>query len=84
MDNKAIIYSRSTCPFCVKAKALLEQEGVAYQEIDLNLYPEKRDEMIGKSNGAATVPQVFINGQHIGGCDDLYAYHQQHGTLIIE
>ena len=84
MDNKAIIYSRSTCPFCVKAKALLEQEGVAYQEIDLNLYPEKRDEMIGKSNGAATVPQVFISGQHIGGCDDLYAYHQQHGTLIIE
>jgi glutaredoxin 3 len=84
MSNEVIIYSRSTCPFCVKAKALLEQEGVAYQEIDINLFPEKRSEMIEKSNGRTTVPQIFINGKHIGGCDDLFAYHKQHGTLIVK
>lgn len=84
MSNEIIIYSRSTCPYCVRAKALLEEEGLAYQEIDLNLFPEKRDEMIEKSGGAKTVPQVFINAKHVGGCDDLYAYHKLHGTLIVE
>ena len=83
MTNKVVIYSKSTCPFCVKAKALLEQEGLAFEEIELNEFPQRRDEMIEKSGGRTTVPQVFINDKHIGGCDDLFAYHQQHGTLVV-
>lgn len=68
-----IIYSTLTCPYCVNAKALLTSKGVSYQEILVDADPSKRTEMLAKSNGRRTVPQIFINEQHIGGFDDLKA-----------
>lgn len=69
---KVVIYSSEHCPYCVQAKKLLDQKGVAYQEIRVDLDPQKKDEMIAKT-GRRTVPQIFINDQAIGGCDDLMA-----------
>lgn len=66
------IYTASICPFCVKAKNLFAKKGVSYTEIDVS-DTEVRMKMIDRANGQRTVPQIFINGQHVGGCDDLYA-----------
>lgn len=68
-----IIYTREYCGFCSRAKALLESKGVAYTEHDATFSKELREEMVGKSNGSATFPQIFINGEHVGGCDDIHA-----------
>ena len=67
-----LIYTKPTCPYCTKAKALLQEKGQVYQEISIQGNDTLRSEMIEKS-GRTTVPQIFIHGQHIGGCDDLYA-----------
>ena len=72
-----LIYTKTTCPFCVRAKALLTKKGAAFQEIEITDNPALRSEMIEKANGRTTVPQIFINGQHIGGCDDLHALEDQ-------
>lgn len=74
-----IVYSTGSCPYCVRAKELLNKKNVTFTDIRVDLQPELREEMISKS-GRHTVPQIFINGQAIGGCDDLYALEQQ-GTL---
>jgi glutaredoxin 3 len=66
------IYTRRFCGYCSAAKSLLEELGVAYEEIDASGAPEKRAEMIQRS-GRFTFPQIFIGAQHVGGCDDLYA-----------
>ncbi len=71
------IYSKMTCGFCMRAKMLLKQKGVNFKEIDIGMEPELREQMIERSNGGYTVPQIFIHGQHIGGCDELYALHYQ-------
>jgi glutaredoxin 3 len=71
-----VIYTKPTCPFCVRAKMLLEQKGVEFTEFDIAAQPGLRDEMIEKANGGYTVPQIFINDQHIGGCDDMMALEQ--------
>lgn len=68
-----IIYSTPICPYCDKAKALFRKKGAVYTEIDVSTNPTLRTEMMEKAGGRRTVPQIFINGQHIGGCDDLYA-----------
>ncbi len=68
-----LLYSKDYCPYCVAAKNLLTQKGVGYDEIDLSVNPELRDEMIKKAGGRTTVPQIFIGSQHIGGFDDLKA-----------
>lgn len=68
--SKIIIYSTDYCPYCTQAKRLLEQKGAHYTEIRVDLDPVKKEEMITLS-GRRTVPQIFINDQHIGGCDDL-------------
>ncbi len=67
------IYTKSWCPYCSAAKKLLDQKGVAFTEIDIEKKPEARAEMIQKAGGRTTVPQIFIDGKHVGGCDDLYA-----------
>lgn len=67
-----IMYSTGYCPYCTRARQLLERKGVEYTDIRIDENPEKRAEMIAKSN-RHTVPQIFINSQHIGGCDDMYA-----------
>ncbi|ACR70941.1 glutaredoxin 3 [Edwardsiella ictaluri] len=66
------IYTKATCPFCLRAKALLTAKGAGFDENAIDANPEKREEMIARS-GRTTVPQIFIDGRHIGGCDDLHA-----------
>ena len=66
------MYSRGTCPFCHRAKALLRSKGVRWNEVDLDDEPAQRDEMIRKS-GRSTVPQIWIGERHVGGSDDLDA-----------
>ncbi|MGO4440827.1 glutaredoxin 3 [Rhizobium sp. RAF56] len=67
------IYTREFCGYCSRAKSLLESKGVDYVEHNATYSPELRQEMIGKANGRATFPQIFINNQHVGGCDELHA-----------
>ncbi len=73
---KVIIYSTEYCPFCVRAKALLDKKSVPYTEIRVDLHPESREEMMQKS-GRHTVPQIFINDQPIGGNYELQALESQ-------
>jgi glutaredoxin 3 len=73
------LYTTGWCPFCARARALLERKGVAYTNIDLDEEPNRRDEMIRRSGGRRTVPQIFIDGEHIGGSDDLVALDRAHG-----
>ena len=70
---KVEIYTKFGCPYCTRAKALLAGKGVAYEEYDVTMDMAKRQEMLGKSNGRTTVPQIFIDGRHVGGSDDLAA-----------
>lgn len=74
--TKVLIYSTSSCSFCKRAKDLLNRKKIEFTEIHVDENPEKRNEMIEKS-GRRTVPQIFINGRSIGGCDDLYALEEQ-------
>lgn len=67
------IYTKSWCPYCISAKNLLTEKGVAFSEVDIERKPEARAEMIQKAGGRTTVPQIFIGERHVGGCDDLYA-----------
>jgi glutaredoxin 3 len=67
------IYTTMWCPYCARAKSLLERKGVAYREISLDEEPNRRTEMVQRSHGGRTVPQIFIDGEHVGGCDDIYA-----------
>jgi len=67
------IYTKFGCPYCARAKALLGQKGVEYEEYEINSIPGKRDEMLERSSGRHTVPQIFIDGHHVGGSDDLAA-----------
>jgi glutaredoxin 3 len=67
------IYSKMFCGFCYSAKRLLDGKGVAYEEYDITMGGPKRSEMIQRADGRTTVPQIFIDGHHVGGCDDLHA-----------
>lgn len=67
------IYTTLLCPYCHRAKALLRKKGAAFTEIDVGMDPAKRAEMTAKAQGRHTVPQVFIDGVHVGGSDDLHA-----------
>ena len=71
------IYTTRTCPYCIAAKRLLDQKGVAYEETDVGANPTLRQEMMQRANGRRTVPQIFVDGQGIGGCDDLHALDHQ-------
>lgn len=71
------IYTKATCFYCMRAKALLDDMDVSYNEIKIDGDAPLREKMITRSQGAATVPQIFINNSHIGGCDDLFALHAQ-------
>lgn len=67
------IYTSPLCGYCHAAKRLLNSKGVSYNEVDVFQDPDRKPEMIQRANGSRTVPQIFINETHIGGCDDLYA-----------
>ncbi len=71
------IYTTNTCPYCVRAKNLLSNKGVDFVEHNVTGDDDARDALLKKSGGQRTVPQIFINGQHIGGSDDLHALEQK-------
>jgi glutaredoxin 3 len=73
---KVVLYTTAFCGYCARAKALLESKGVAFEEIDVTFSPDKRAEMKARANGRSTVPQIWINGQHVGGSDELLALDQ--------
>ena len=65
------IYTKMTCPYCTRAKRVLDSKKVKYREIPVDRGGSPKEEMVQRANGRSTVPQVFIDGRHIGGCDDL-------------
>jgi glutaredoxin 3 len=78
------IYTTGTCPYCFRAKALLDAKKVQYNEIRVDGEPQLREQMVSRANGGYTVPQIFINEQHIGGCDDMMAleYRKELDALL--
>ncbi len=72
-DKKVEIYTWRTCPYCIRAKALLNAKGINYVEYCIDGDEEAREAMSVRANGKRSVPQVFIDQQHIGGCDDIHA-----------
>jgi glutaredoxin 3 len=68
-----VIYTRPFCGYCARAISLLSQKGVAFTEIEAGMDPDKRREMMQRSGGRNTFPQIFIGGKHIGGCDEMLA-----------
>jgi glutaredoxin 3 len=73
------IYTTPLCGYCHAAKRLLTQKGVAFTEIDVSRDPAQRAAMVERSGGRRTVPQIFIGGRHVGGCDDLHALDRAGG-----
>ncbi|MFS2317165.1 glutaredoxin 3 [Maricaulis sp. D1M11] len=71
--SQVTIYTRPLCGYCARAVSLLKQKGVAFTEIEAGMDREKRQEMIQRSNGGNTFPQIFIGDMHIGGCDEMMA-----------
>ena len=70
---KVVMYTTPICPYCVRAKALLAKKGVEVEERDITTDPKLFNEMLERSSGRKTVPQIFIGDYHVGGSDDLYA-----------
>lgn len=70
---KVEIYTKDWCPYCVRAKRLLAEVGAETVEYAVDRDPSKRPEMIQRAGGRTTVPQIFIDGRHVGGCDDLFS-----------
>ena len=79
MNEDIIIYTSSLCGFCYHAKSLLKKKNIPFKEIDIDLDYSKRIEMIKKSGGRTSVPQIFFKDYHIGGCDDLYNLEEDNG-----
>ena len=71
------IYTKFLCPYCARAKRLLGEKGVEFDEYDITMGGEKRVEMLQRANGRTTVPQIFINDYHVGGSDDLHALDRE-------
>lgn len=71
--SKIEIYIKPTCPFCTRAKMLLDKKGVSYEVIDVSRSPAMQESMRVRAEGRRTVPQIFINDMGIGGCDDLHS-----------
>ena len=78
--QKVMIYLTGLCPFCWRAKRLLDIKGVDYEEIDITADPERLSEMVRRAGGLTSVPQVFIGDMHVGGSDELLALDQS-GTI---
>jgi glutaredoxin 3 len=82
-EPKVVIYLTDWCPYCMRARQLLESKGVDFEEIDVEARPQARAQMMARS-GRSTVPQIFIGATHVGGCDDLLALEASGGldTLL--
>lgn len=74
---KVEVYLTRSCPYCHAARGLLDRKGVTYDVIDVGAEPERRAEMTQRANGRRTVPQIFIDGTHVGGSDDIHALDRQ-------
>ena len=72
-----LIYTTPICPYCVRAKSLLGKKGVAYEEVDVMMDVKAREQMLERSGGARTVPQIFIGDTHVGGSDELQALERE-------
>ena len=70
--KKIVIYSSSLCSYCIAAKKLLEQQNLSFEEKNIDFDKQLKNEMIKKSSGKKTVPQIFFDNNHIGGCDELF------------
>lgn len=77
MTAKVEIYTWSTCPFCLRAKSLLNNKGVNFTEYSIDGDEDARAKMAQRANGRRSLPQIFINDNHIGGCDDIHALEDQ-------
>ncbi|MEW6076949.1 MAG: glutaredoxin 3 [Thermodesulfobacteriota bacterium] len=77
MTKAVEIYTTGVCPYCIRAKALLDKKKIAYAERRVDETPAFADEAVRRSGGRTTVPQIFINGVHVGGCDELYALERE-------
>ncbi len=77
VQAEIIVYCTRFCPYCVRARSLLDSKGVSYTSIDIHEQPDKYPEMVERSGGVTSVPQIFIGNHHIGGCDDLFALESQ-------
>ena len=82
-NNEIYIYTSSLCSFCFKAKSLLANKNIIFNEINIDLNYKKREEMISKSNGKTSVPQIFIGTQHIGGCDELFRLEEENKLEVL-
>ncbi|HMG46085.1 MAG TPA: glutaredoxin 3 [Allosphingosinicella sp.] len=71
------IYTKAFCSYCARAKRLLDEKGAAYDEFDITFGGAKRAEMLARADGRTTVPQIFIDGRHVGGSDDLHALDRE-------
>ena len=81
--NRVRMYTTQVCPYCIRAKALLKQRGVAsIDEVRVDLEPAQREQMVALT-GRRTVPQIFIGDTHVGGCDDLIALDQRGGLMPL-
>lgn len=74
---KVVIYTTMFCPYCHAAKRLLQEKGVVFQEIDVTMDPAERGRMRERAGGRNSVPQIFIDEKHVGGCDELHALERQ-------
>ena len=83
MNKNIIIYTSSLCGFCYRAKSLLKRKNIPFEEINIDLDYNKRIEMVQKSDGKTSVPQIFYKNHHIGGCDDLYKLDEKNGLVNI-
>jgi len=77
MIPKVEIYTWRTCPFCIRAKALLKRKGVEFTEYAIDGDAAARDKMTDRANGGRSLPQIFINDQHVGGCDEIHELDAQ-------
>ena len=71
--NQIELYSGDFCPYCIRAKSLLDKKGLTYTEYNVRRDLKRQAEMAERAPGSRTIPQIFINDRHVGGCDDLYA-----------
>ena len=83
MNKNILIYTSSLCGFCYKAKSLLKKKNIPFDEIDIDLDYNKKNEMIKKSGGSTSVPQIFFKDHHIGGCEDLFNLEKKNGLEIF-
>jgi glutaredoxin 3 len=79
MTPKVEIYTWSRCPFCIRAKALLDRKNIDYTEYCIDGDEDAREDMAERANGRRSLPQIFINGRHVGGCDELHALEAEDG-----